>query len=317
MKNFHALMQQTMNNGIDQLNTRTGIVCRFLVGQQIEYDISEYFPAVTSKKLAFKEMKGELLGFFRGIDNAADFRTLGCHIWDKNANETEAWLNNPYRKGTDDLGRIYGVQWTRWRDTRLVDSFDEYQLLISRNYKELGRLGTTCVMQREINQLENALRTIITNPSDRRIIVNGWNVAELDMMALVPCHMSYHFVPVIDNKTLNLVMVIRSWDEFLGAPFNIASTALFLNIMARLAGYNAGKIVIQATNAHIYSNHFDQVKEQLSREHFSLPKLILSENIKSVTELSEIDGIFTRIQPSDIWLEGYESHDAIKAPMAA
>lgn len=217
MENYHALMQKTYDQGINQLNKRTGEVCRFLVGEQIEYDVSVLFPAVTSKKLAFKGMKGELLGFFRGLDNAADFRALDCHIWDQNANETVAWLNNPYRKGTDDLGRIYGVQWTRWRDRRFV-GFDEFNRLVpdeNSEYKCLGHFynsqtnSTQWIIEREINQLENALRTIITDPSNRRIIVNGWNVAELDQMALVPCHMSYHFVPVIDTMTLNLVMVIR------------------------------------------------------------------------------------------------------------
>jgi thymidylate synthase len=312
-----------MRNGTDQLNTRTGKICRAIVGKQIVYDVYEKFPAVTTKKLAFKESKGEVLGFFRGYDNAADFRAIGCHIWDKNANETKAWLENPYRKGIDDLGRIYGVQWTRWRDTRLV-GFDMFNTLVpGSDYKCLGHIvnpetnSTQWIIQREINQLENALRTIITNPSDRRIIISAWNVAELDMMALVPCHMDYLFVPFEDTKVLHLVMRIRSWDIFLGAPFNIASTALILSIMAKLSGYTPGTITIQATNAHAYSDHFDQIVEQLTREHFELPVLKLSDNVKTVTDMSEIKGIFTRIEPDDIWLEGYASHAAIKAPMAA
>lgn len=111
MKNYHELLKTTLETGVDQLNTRTKKLCRVLVGYQLQYNMTEGFPAITTKKLAFNNMKGELLGFFRGYDNAADFRALGCGIWDQNANETEAWLANPYRKGTDDLGRIYGNGW--------------------------------------------------------------------------------------------------------------------------------------------------------------------------------------------------------------
>lgn len=188
----------------------------------------------------------------------------------------------------------------------------------------LGYKTTMCdmdsglaLMERSINQLENALRTIITNPSDRRTIVSGWNPAEFDQMALPPCHMDYRFVAFENTKTLHVVMTIRSWDLFLGASFNIASTALFLSIMARLAGYTPGMVTIQATNAHIYEDHFEQVKELLTREHFAAPQLVLSDRIKPIANLDEIAGVFTRIEPSDIALEGYQSHAAIKAPMAA
>ena len=137
-------------------------------------------------------------------------------------------------------------------------------------------------------------------------------------MALPPCHMDYRFVAMEDTKALHVVMTIRSWDLFLGAPFNIASTALFLEIMARLAGYTPATVTIQATNAHIYyEDHYDQVNEQLSRDHFPAPKLVLSENIRPIADLSEIAGVFTRVEPADISLEGYQSHAAIKAPMTA
>ncbi len=328
MKNFQDLLSGTMEYGVDQFNARTGIVCRAIVGIQIQFSMDDGFSAVTTKKLAFNGVKGELLGFFRGCTSAADFRALGCKVWDENANVTPAWLNNPYRKGEDDLGPIYGKQWTAWLDRRIVGDWRERDALIAKGYK-VRMVGTSgpnlhpveWLMEREINQLENALQKLLTDPSDRGIIVSGYNVGELDMMALRPCHMDYRFVafdgPTADDpKELHVVMTIRSWDLFLGAPFNIASTALFLHIMARLAGMTPGIVTIQATNAHIYENHFDQVKEQLTRKPFHRPELILSDNIRPIKDLKDVNGAFTRIEPSDIVLKDYVSHEAIKAKMA-
>lgn len=321
MDSYHALLADTLQHGVDQYNTRTKHVCRALIGAQLQYDVATGFPAVTTKKLAFSQVKGELIGFFRGYDNAADFRAVGCNIWDDNANKTEAWLANPNRKGTDDLGRIYGVQWTRWSDKRLVAN-SNVMSMATKGYKILGAISSDfeydgyVLMEREINQLENALTTILTNPSDRRIIVTAWNPAELDLMALPPCHMDYRFVAIESTKTLHVVMTIRSWDLFIGAPFNIASTAIFLEIMARLSGYTAGSVTIQATNAHIYDNHFDQVREQLSRSHHPSPKLVLSDDIKQVS-VAQVKGVFAQIAPSHITLSDYTSHAAIKAEMAS
>lgn len=322
MKNFHSLLSNTLTNGIDQLNTRTNKTCRTLIGETLVYDLRDGYPAITTKKLAFKLMKTELLGFFRGYDNAEDFRKLGCSIWDANANETQAWLNNPNRKSTDDLGRIYGVQWKNWSDKRVV-LLEERNDFESRGYMYLGmiedlqiKMGGKCIlMERKINQLENALTTILTNPSDRRIIVSAWNPGEMDLMCLPSCHMDYRFIPMENTKTLHLVMTQRSCDLFLGIPFNIASTALFLSIMARLSGYTAGTITMQLTNCHIYEDHYTQVEEQLRREHFAQPTLNLSDNIKKVS-LDQVKGAFERIEPEDIVLNNYISHPAILAPMA-
>lgn len=319
MQNYHNLLQATLEQGVDQFNSRTNKLCRVLVGYQLQYDMTDGFPAITTKKLAFNNMKGELLGFFRGYDNAADFRALGCTVWDQNANETQAWLNNPHRKGQDDLGRIYGKQWTDWKDRRIATTAQERDAFHASGYTQKlhDPAQPAWLMERGINQLENALRTIIANPSDRRTIVSGWNPAEFDQMALPPCHMDYRFVAFEDTKTLHVVMTIRSWDLFLGAPFNIASTSLFLAIMARLAAYTPGTVTIQATNAHLYGDHFDQVKEILTREHFEAPQLVLSDSIKRIESPDEIAGAFTRIAPDAISLVGYQSHSAIKAPMAA
>lgn len=319
MKNYHELLQNILDNGVDQFNVRTQKTCRAVPGAMLQYDLRAGFPAITTKKLAFKTMTGELLGFFRGYDNAADFRALGCKIWDQNANETEAWLKNPVRKGADDLGRIYGQQWTNWSDKRIVKTYAEV--------KELEAKGYVCVMEdprvgylveRKINQVENALRTLLTNPSDRRIIVNGWNCAELDMAALPPCHMTYTFIAMEDTNELHLVQTQRSADSLLGVPFNVGSAALFLAIMARLSGFTASTVSLQFANAHIYmEDHESAVKEQLTRSHFARPKLVLSDEIPSRISVDQIPGVFTRIEPHYISLEGYQCHDAIKAPMAA
>jgi len=315
MQNYLDLMVKIKNEGIDIFNERTQITCRTLVGAQLEYDLSSgYFPAITSKKLAFKSFAAELLGFFRGYTSAKDFRNLGCKFWDQNANETKAWLDNPFRKGKDDLGRIYSAQWTDWNDYIVTN---DVALMETLGYELIGDSWNAPgrIMHRSINQLENALHTIITNPSDRRIIITGWNPGDMNKAALPACHMDYRFTPM--NDELHVVMTIRSWDFFLGAPANISNTALFLSIMARLSGYKPGKVIIQATNVHIYENHYEAIEKQLNNELFELPKLVLSDKIKKVENLSEIKGIFTRIKPEDIWLEGYESHSAIKAPMAA
>lgn len=323
MENFHQLLRLTSLTGTDQFNKRTGKTCRIRVGEQLKYDLRLGFPAITTKKFAFKSMVAELLGFFRGYDNAADFRALGTTIWDKNANETQGWLDNPYRNGTDDLGRIYGKQWTDWKDRRVINLHSTGSLVELDRLTDMGfdilaqdNVRGVMVMERSINQLENALATLLTDPSDRRIIIGGWNPAELDQMALPPCHVDYRFVALENPRVLHLVMTIRSWDLFLGAPFNIAETALFLSVMARLADFEPGTITIQAANAHLYDNHFEQVREQLDRDHLKSPSLFLSSRIKPVS-LSEVKGAFERIEPTDIALREYESHAPIKADMAA
>jgi thymidylate synthase len=284
----------------------------------LKFDMRDGFPAVTTKKLAFNAVKGELLGFFRGYDNAADFRALGCKVWDQNANETPSWVNNINRKGTDDLGRIYGVQWTKWRDTRIARKEHEMYSLAFKGYlliahdKERG----VAVYEREINQLEDALHTLLTNPYDRRIIISGWRPDELDQIALPPCHVAYQLISMPDN-TLHITMWQRSTDTFLGFPFNGASTALMLAIMARLCGRVPGTVTMFSSDTHVYENHLEQVKEQVRREAFAPPILVLSENIKEVTDLADIKGVFERIEPSDISLANYEHHPALAAPMAA
>ena len=326
MKQYHDLIENILLNGKDILNTRTGSICKTIIGCQMTFDMSEGFPALTTRKLPFKSIRGELLGFFRGYTSAADFRALGCKFWDGNANETKAWLDNFYRKGQDDCGNIYGKQWTNWEVIRISESEEESKYL-SKEGSEWEFLGSTDynhpngsgldIYRKYINQLENVVRTIITNPSDRRLIVSGWNIGEFDRMSLPPCHVQYNFIPLEQDKTISVVMTIRSMDGFLGTPANIASTAIFLAVVGRLTGYTPDKVIIQDANAHLYENSFEVAKELLTREHYPAPKLVLSDNIKEIKNLEDIKGCFSRIEPEDITLENYSSHSVLTVPMIA
>lgn len=318
MKQYHDLMAEVLATGQLKPN-RTGVATIGSVGHMVKYDLSERFEAaVTTKKLAFKSVVGELLGFFRGYDNAAQFRALGCKVWDQNANETPSWLANPHRKGHDDLGRIYGVQWTRWRDTRYAHSHAAAADLETAGYALMAHdeARNVWVFERTMNQLEEALRLLVTDPFSRRIVVNGWRPDELDQQALPPCHVSY-FWSALPDGTLHSTLWMRSNDLFLGHSFNAASVGVFTHIMARLAGLKVGSASVFISDAHVYENHLEQTRTQLARQPLPAPRLMLSERIRKVQDPSEISGVFERIEPEDIWLEDYQSHPAIAASMAA
>lgn len=317
MQNYHDLMSHILEQGQFKPN-RTGVGTFASVGHMLKFDLREGFPAITTKKLAFNSMKGELLSFFRGYDNAADFRALGCKVWDQNANDTQSWVNNPARRGTDDLGRIYSVQFTKWRDTRIVYSQRDADALQAKDYelKAFDPVRNTWVYERCINQYEDALRTLLKDPYNRRIIIGAWRPDELDQMALPPCHL-LRVLSVMPDGTLHSTMTQRSQDQLLGTPFNLASEALLVHVMARLAGLKVGTLSVAIADAHIYENHVDRVKLQLSRAHMKAPTLMLSDNIHKVERQEDVKGVFERIQPEDIWLQDYQSHPAISAPMAA
>lgn len=327
----HHLLQNVLNHGKRQFNKRTGAECRVLTGEQLKFDLTKGFPALTTRKLPFKGTIAEMIGFFRGVTSAKDFRELGCKFWDQNANETKAWLENPIRKGTDDVGNIYGALWNNWETFKFIPVGEEnntkikYLLehgwnYVSDNYidcESVGEAGIYTIVQRQINQLEAAVRTIMINPSDRRIIVTGWDPGEYDFQSLPACHMDYRFVPFEDDKTMDLVMTMRSVDCFLGLPANIINTAVFLHVVCRLTGYTAGTITIQMTNTHLYENSFEATRELLTRKHQEQPTLELSDNIKQLQSLDEIKGCFQRINPEDIVLHGYKPLEPITVAMMA
>ncbi|CAB5514242.1 Thymidylate synthase [Achromobacter anxifer] len=317
MEQFHELLRHIRDHGVRQFNSRTGEYVRFVPGHMLKFDMADGFPAITSKQLYFRPAKGELFGFFRGYQSAKQFRDeLNCKVWDTNANVTPAWLNSQARRGPDDAGRIYGAQWTDWRDWREAESEGERDDLLAHGYEirahdpDRGRW----IMRRGINQLEAALRTIMTNPSDRGIIVTGWRPDEFDQMCLRPCHVDYQFIVDTTSNVLHLSFYQRSWDTALA--FNTVLGALFLHIMARLAGLTAGTVSHHVGDAHIYEKHLEGVELMLSREHYPQPTLDLG-NIPTLTSVSEISGIFARLDPEQVQLVGYEHHPAIKFEMTA
>ena len=280
MKQYLEALKYILENGTDR-QSRTGISTRAVFGMQMRFNMEDGFPAVTTKKLPWKSVASELLWFIEGSDDERRLAEIlhgtrdksKTTIWTANA-EADYW--KPKAKFDGDLGRIYGVQWRKWK---APDG-------------------------KEIDQLANAINMIKENPTSRRIIVTAWNPGELRQMALPPCHAFFQFF-VADDK-LSLQMYQRSCDMFLGVPFNIASYYLLLHMMARATDLKPGEFVHVLADSHIYHNHFEQVKEQLKRKPFTLPKLYLNPEIKNIDD-------FTM---DDIKLENYEFHPPIKAEMA-
>src|SRR3989338_2439134 len=272
MKPYLDALKHILEKGVEKKD-RTGVGTKAVFGMQMRFNMKDGFPAVTTKKLAFNSVKAELLWFIKGSSNVKELQEMGCHIWDANA-EAPYW--KPKARFPGDLGRIYGVQWRKWKNPE----------------------------GKEIDQLAEAIKIIKENPTSRRIIVSAWNPGELNQMALPPCHAFFQFF-VADGK-LSLQMYQRSCDMFLGVPFNIASYSLLLHMVAQATNLKAGEFVHVLGDAHIYHNHFEQVKEQLLRKPFPLPKLFLNPEIKNINDY----------KIEDIRLEKYEYHPAIKAPMA-
>jgi len=273
MKQYQDLLKKIMEEGVDRPD-RTGIGSRAIFGQTMRFNMKDGFPAMTTKKLAFETMKAELIWFLSGSSDNKKLNEMGCHIWDGNAN-ADYW--KPKAKFEGDLGRVYGVQWRSWKSP----------------YTDVP-----------IDQITTAIEQLKKNPGDRRIIVSAWNPAELDMMALPPCHMFFHFFSV--QGKLSLLMYQRSCDTFLGVPFNIASYALLLNMVAQVTGLEPWEFVHVLGDTHIYLNHFEQVKEQMAREPYPLPKLWLNPEIKDIFDF----------KMEDIKLIDYKYHPTIKAQMA-
>lgn len=315
MEQFHQMLRKIRKHGKRRPN-RTGTDTLFYPGFMLRFNMADGFPAITTKKLFLKPAKGELLGFFRGYDSAAQFRAIDCKVWDGNANETKSWLDSAHRRGPDDMGRAYPKQWTDWRDWREAKTQEKADELATKGYELIAHDASrsTWVFRRGINQLERALEAIMKTPTDRRILVTGWRPDEFDQMCLPPCHVDYHFLVDVESKTLHLCMFQRSFDTFLA--FNIAIAAMFLEIMAKLSGYRAGTFTHFISDAHIYVNHLEQTELMLSRKHKAQPTLWLGESIPTLTSVDQIPGVFTRILPEDIDLKDYDSHPAIRAPMA-
>ena len=244
---------------------RTGTGTRSVFGRQLRFDLTKSFPLFTTKFVSFRLIKSELLWFLSGSSNIKPLLAQNNHIWDEWADED------------GELGPGYGVQWRSWPapDGETID---------------------------QITQTVDLLRT---NPDSRRILVSAWNVAELDKMALVPCHVMFQFY--VTNGKLSCQLYQRSADMFLGVPFNIASYALLTHMMAQQAGLEVGEFVWTSGDTHIYDNHTEQVEEQLSREPFPLPTLVMPSKAPS--------SIF-EYKLEDFTVMNYNHHARIEAPIA-
>ena len=277
-KVYHDLLIKILEEGVWKEN-RTGVKTISIFGPQIEFDdIAASFPLLTTKKIHLKSVIGELLWFLSGSTNKHELKEkYGTSIWDE-------WGDDK----TGELGPVYGHQWVAWRDykTKWIPAVS----------------GPPMEFPIYINQLQNIIDKLKTNPDDRRLIVSAWNVAEIDQMALPPCHWSYQWesrnYPGESKRRLNLKMNIRSWDIFLGGPFNISSYALLLLMMAQEVDMYPGKLIISAGDVHIYDNHLEYIYKQLERESKSEEPLML---------LNESKG-FWDFEPADFVLHDYDAH---------
>ncbi|MBV8665087.1 MAG: thymidylate synthase [Burkholderiaceae bacterium] len=323
MKQYLDLVRTVLDTGSWQDN-RTGIRTISIPGAMMRFDLQrDGFPAVTTKKLAFKSVVGELVGFLRATRSAADFRALGCKVWDQNANENEAWLANPYRLGEDDLGPVYGVQWRAWPGYKLLDVSAKTQIedAQKRGFRVVSAVQDEgkqkVLLYKAIDQLRECLDTIVNNPSSRRILFHGWNCADLDAIALPACHLLYQFLPNAATREISLCLYIRSNDIGLGTPFNLAEGAALLHLVGRLTGYKPRWFTYFIGDAHIYENHLDMLNEQLKREPLPAPQLVLSDRIPDFAQTGKYEPEWLeRVEPSDFSLQGYEHHAPLTAPMA-
>lgn len=323
MQQYLDLVRQIFEQGSWQEN-RTGVRTLSVPGMSMRFDLQQGFPAVTTKKLAFKSAIGEMVGFIRGSRSAAEFRQLGCKVWDQNANENKQWLENPYRLGEDDLGPVYGVQWRKWPAYKLVDEgdFAKIELALSQGWRVIGPVQEDgeepqTLLYKPVDQLRHCLDTIMKNPSDRRILFHGWNWAQLDEMALPPCHLLYQFLANKSKGELSLCLYVRSNDVGLGTPFNLTEGAALLHLVARLTGYKAKWFTYFVGDAHIYENHVDMLQEQLKREPYPAPQFSISDRVPEYAKTGKYEPEWLeRVEPSDFSLVGYQHHAPLTAPMA-
>lgn len=322
MQQYLDLVRTILDSGSWQEN-RTGVRSISLPGAMLRFDLQQGFPAITTRRLAFKSAIGELVGFLRASRSAADFRALGCKVWDQNANENSQWLNNPYRSGIDDLGDIYGVQWRQWPAYKLLDANNVAQIADAqrRGFAIIARFAENgsekILLYKAIDQLRQCLDMIINNPADRRILFHGWNCAELDQMALPPCHLLYQFLPNTTRREISLCLYIRSNDVGLGTGFNLTEGAALLHLVGRLTGYTPRWFTYFIGDAHIYESHLPMLHEQLTRAPLPSPQLQISERVPDFRITGKYQPEWLeKIEPSDFSLLNYQHHAAMTAPMA-
>ena len=277
---YHRLLARILTEG-EERTDRTGVGTLSIFGHQSVYDLQAGFPAVTTKRLFWRGVVEELLWFLRGSTNNRELEAVDVHIWDEWARED------------GELGPIYGKQWRSWQvpERYVVDGWTP--------------AGRTVYTPKTIDQIQWVIDEIRRNPDSRRLVVSAWNVADLDTMALPPCHTLFQFY-VRAGRYLDCQLYQRSGDAFLGIPFNIASYALLTHMIAHVTGLEAGRFVHSIGDAHIYKNHVGQVHTQLARGAFDPPRL-------------ELDGPGDTVDGwtfEQIRLVGYRHHAALKAEVA-
>ena len=282
MKQYLELCQRIVDQGQWVENKRTGTRCLTVINADLEYDVANnQFPMITTRKSYYKAAIAELLGYLRGYDSAEQFRNIGCKTWDANANENSAWLNNPNRKGEDDMGRVYGVQGRGWQrpDGSTLDQ-----------------------LAKVINNLKNGI-------DDRGEIITFYNPGEFELGCLRPCMHTHTFSLLGD--TLYLTSYQRSCDVPLGLNFNQIQCFVLLALVAQITGHKAGKAYHKIVNAHIYENQLELMRDvQLQREPFASPTLTINPEIKSLEDIE------TWVTRDDFVVHDYQCHDAIKYPFS-
>ena len=306
-KEYLDLCKYILDNGIEK-EDRTGVGTKSIFGYQMKFDLNNGFPLLTTKKVNFNLVWSELLWFIKGDTNIRFLLENNNNIWNEWA--FKKWVESDEYNGPDmtdfghrtlvdeDFAKDYKEQMKFFKEKILTD--DEF----SKKYGDLGNVyGKQWRNFNGVDQLKNVIEQIKENPSSRRLIVSSWNPAEVDTMALPPCHSLFQFY-VSDGK-LSCQLYQRSGDVFLGVPFNIASYSLLTILIAKECNLGVGEFVHTLGDAHIYNNHFDQVNEQISRTPYDLPSL----------KSNEFQSIFD-LKISDVELVNYESHPFIKAPIA-
>lgn len=308
MQQYLNLLQDILDNGVDRKD-RTGVGTRSLFGRQVRYDLSEGFPLVTTKKVSMRMIIHELLWFLSGDTNIRYLVQNKVPIWNE-------WPYQNYLR-TNNLEEKFPMYSDKWKEEmkNFVKRIREDELFA----KQWGDLGPVYGKQwtawemsdgNTFNQIQNVIDMLHEKPHSRRILVSGWNAGDIQQLvhnpiaAPPPCHSLYQFY-VLDNK-LHLQLYQRSADVFLGVPFNVASYSLLLMMVAQVTGFEVGEFVHTFGDVHIYSNHFDQVKEQLSRVPKKLPKMKINPNVKDIFGFKF----------EDFELVDYDSHPRISAPIA-
>lgn len=310
MEQYHQLCRHILNNG-NQRGDRTGTGTLSVFGYQMRFDLQKGFPLLTTKDMSGPLLNGiiqELLWFLRGSTDVKELMDVGVNIWNRDAYRAykegfarygietvipyqqfvkQVKSNKEFAELHGDLGPIYGQQWRSW-DSMAVESFD-------------GEFVRT----KKIDQIAEVIESIKNSPESRRHVVSAWNVGDLPHMTLPPCHVLFQFY-VRDGKYLDCQLYQRSADVFLGLPFNIASYALLTMIVAQICGLEPGEFVHVLGDAHIYNNHIDQVKLQLSRPYLQLPTMTLNPDLVDIDAISQ----------EDMTLHDYDSHPAIKGEMS-